>query len=61
MSEAEILKQALRFIESVAQTCESWAVESVNGGWSTHQVDRNRELAEAAREFLARTRKEGGG
>lgn len=32
-------------LESVSSVCRKWAAESENGGWSTHQVSANREVA----------------
>lgn len=34
---------------AAANTCDKWAEESHSGGWSTHQVDANKKLADDLR------------
>lgn len=48
--ENERLRWELR---NAAHTCERWADESRNGGWSTHQVDANRAVANRIYRALA--------
>lgn len=37
------------FLVQVAATLDRWAHESLRGGWSTHQVKANQELADDCR------------
>ena len=50
------LKGALNLLEQCAETCEKWAAESRQGGWSTHQVDHQKKLAIYLREYVANSR-----
>lgn len=45
-------------LDNVAKTCENWADESRDYGWSTHQVTPNRELAGRCRAALSEYRGE---
>lgn len=35
---------------AAADLCDSWAIASQSGGWSTHQVEANRRLAQQLRD-----------
>lgn len=54
----DLLHQALMKLETAAERCELWALQSVEGGWSTHQVEPNRRLASELREFIAKAREQ---
>ena len=43
-----------QLLREVAHTLEAWARESERGGWSTHQVQPQRELAARIYAFLGR-------
>ena len=43
------LTSARNSLLTAARRCDQWAVESQNGGWSTHQVDANLKLAHGLR------------
>lgn len=38
------------FLNELANTMEMWAIHSRTGGWSTHQVEANRQQAQRCRE-----------
>ena len=40
------LTEAVHVMRSAAHTCLSWARQSREGGWSTHQVEANERLAQ---------------
>jgi hypothetical protein len=48
----------IRFLEKLADRLDDWAEESLRGGWSTHQVRRNREAADECRREAAKVRRE---
>ena len=52
-SKTEILRCEL---SRTAQQLRQWAVASINGGWSTHQVDPMRKKADEIDELLDRTK-----
>lgn len=55
----DLLKEAralLAATDEAADTCDRWAEESRSGGWSTHQVKANRELADTLRRKGAKLR-----
>jgi len=41
-----LLTELIYLLNSCEETLRSWATESVTGGWSTHQVVPQRELAD---------------
>lgn len=43
------LNDSIKAVESVARQLDDWANESQRGGWSTHQVDPMRRLADILR------------
>lgn len=43
------LDEFYRYLLSTADTLDQWAAQSEAGGWSTHQVDANRRLADDMR------------
>lgn len=45
----KILTDNVEFLEKIADTLDSWAKESKEGGWSTHQVEANLRLAKECR------------
>jgi len=42
-------KELIAFLAKVAKTLDKWAIESQLGGWSTHQVNANKQLADECR------------
>ncbi len=44
--------QAVKLLEKVARQLNRWAAESIAGGWSTHQVTPQKELAAEIHQFL---------
>lgn len=56
----EILTQALRdradYLDGLANILDGWARESLDGGWSTHQVDPNIASANDCRREASRAR-----
>ena len=48
-----IVKELVEFLEDTANKLDLWAAQSLNGGWSTHQVEGNRELANECRRRAA--------
>ncbi len=44
------------FLRKVAKQLEEWANESKSGGWSTHQVKPQQELAEQIYAHLGRNK-----
>lgn len=44
------------FLEHIADRMERWANDSVQGGWSTHQVQANRQAAFECRSEAFRLR-----
>ncbi len=46
------LLKAIRLLESEAKKLETWAKESINGGWSTHQVNPMRQRAQFLRKQI---------
>ena len=44
-TERELLLTAIEQLVKVANQCTAWAIESQSGGWSTHQVQPNNQLA----------------
>jgi hypothetical protein len=42
-------EELIEFVELVAVRCDLWAQQSETYGWSTHQVEDNRHLAEQCR------------
>lgn len=51
-TEAEALATHRKLLREVADQMDSWANESRLEGWSTHQVDANRQWAEKIRAFM---------
>lgn len=49
----EALGQQAAFLGALADELDEWAQESLDGGWSTHQVKRNRSAADKARRKAA--------
>jgi 3-methyladenine DNA glycosylase AlkC len=47
----------IEFLENAANQLDGWAAESQSGGWSTHQVERNRRLADECRRMAAGLRR----
>ena len=45
----ELLLQAVKVLEATADTCDEWAEQSRFGGWSTHQVQANKDMANKLR------------
>ena len=45
------------FLLAAANKCDAWSEESIKGGWSTHQVRANRELANDLRRMAAEVQK----
>jgi uncharacterized protein (DUF58 family) len=41
-------------LRTAAEKCEQWARESRSGGWSTHQVEANKQLAKEIYAVLGR-------
>lgn len=54
---AEATEQACVEMSQAADKCDGWAEQSVGGGWSTHQVKPNRELADTLRRRASMTRR----
>lgn len=52
-SDAQKIDALVKAINEAANTCDRWAEESLSGGWSTHQVAANRELANRLRRAAA--------
>lgn len=48
--------ELIRFLENSASLLDRWAEESLRGGWSTHQVEPNRGLANDMRRMASRVR-----
>lgn len=53
-----LLEETSDLLLSSADQCDKWAQESVRGGWSTHQVDANRKMADQLRLESDRLKKE---
>jgi hypothetical protein len=51
-----VISETIDFLERTANQLDRWAVESSRGGWSTHQVDANRRMADEFRRMAARLR-----
>lgn len=51
-------EELTRKLEDLARKMRAWAVESKQGGWSTHLVDRLRKEADRIDELLATRRQE---
>lgn len=47
---------AAAYLSSIADQLDAWAEESRTGGWSTHQVKANIDLANSCRRMAARLR-----
>lgn len=54
MTDAEKLKAATDLLREVAAKLERMATESLNGGWSTHQVKPQRDIADSIYSTLGR-------
>lgn len=52
----EALKRSAKEHDDMAALLDAWARESVDGGWSTHQVDANRKRADQCRRLSADAR-----
>lgn len=50
--------ELIEFLRQEAIQLRLWAVQSRQGGWSTHQVDPMRKRAEEIDELLARAARE---
>lgn len=50
------LEHCAQLFDTLAQTMDRWAIESRQGGWSTHQVDENRKRADDCRRYAAQIR-----
>jgi hypothetical protein len=53
-----IINTLIAVLEDAAWHCDKWAKESESGGWSTHQVDANRKLADHLRREIAEAKQE---
>lgn len=49
----ELAKNAMRTISEMADQLDTWARQSQEGGWSTHQVQPMRKKADALRREVA--------
>ena len=47
------IDRLIYFLEDTANTLDQMARDSLTGGWSTHQVDAHRRLADACRRQAA--------
>lgn len=50
------MDDAIKYLETLANTLDEWAQQSLTGGWSTHQVKANREEANNCRRQAAKLR-----
>ena len=50
------LEHCAQLFDTLANKMDRWATESLNGGWSTHQVDENRKAADDCRRYAASIR-----
>lgn len=50
------LGHCAQLFDTMAQTLDRWAIESREGGWSTHQVQDNRKRADDCRRYAASIR-----
>lgn len=61
LSENHSLRHALGaaadHLNGMADRLDEWAAQSLSGGWSTHQVDANRAMANEARRCAAQLRR----
>ena len=48
----EIMKEPLNILSDIAKQLNKWAEESKKGGWSTHQVKPQQELASKIYQYL---------
>lgn len=48
-----LLNSTIHFLDELANTLDRWALQSLNGGWSTHQVDANKMKADDCRRQAA--------
>lgn len=46
----EALTSTVALLDETASQLDEWAYESVRGGWSTHQVNKNKNLAHQLRQ-----------
>lgn len=51
------VREAVEQFDRLADRLDSWADESVKGGWSTHQVGAQQHHANECRRFAARLRR----
>lgn len=56
MNPTERAKFTAVFLDRIALRLDAWADESRRGGWSTHQVTPNREMANECRREAAELR-----
>jgi hypothetical protein len=45
MCDTTRIERLTKALLDAANRCDRWAEESRRGGWSTHQIEANRELA----------------
>jgi len=53
----DAIRETITFLEQLADKLDGWAASSVSGGWSTHQVNANREAANECRRKAADLRR----
>lgn len=53
---ADAMKLQEQFLIGLSLTLDRWAKQSVDGAWSTHQVEPNRREADACRKIAADAR-----
>lgn len=53
----KLLERAAIAFDGMANIMDAWADESRRGGWSTHQVEANRQQANNARRYAAQIRR----
>ena len=49
----KVTKELIEIIEAIADRCDLWAQQSLDSGWSTHQVEDNRKAADECRRAAA--------
>ena len=52
----EEMRWQVRFLDAHAERLDGWAEDSVQGGWSTHQVAANTRAAAECRKMAAKAR-----
>lgn len=56
LSMAALVDHAASYLDLLADRLDLWAVQSCEGGWSTHQVEDNRKTADGCRRQAANLR-----